>query len=183
MNQSDTERAVQEHYAAIHGVVGDGGLRAVMHIGDECTGIAVGQGADVQATLTLAMGSGRTARDFFRHTPPSPLELEHAIATVEDEVTRARTLVQRQPRLYTCDAGIRTIAALSGVTESDQMELSLEAMERSFDRLTSVSLGKPAAQMGLPADNGFAATLLVLREFMHHLGFVSITCMGTAARL
>jgi exopolyphosphatase/pppGpp-phosphohydrolase len=182
MNQSDTERAVREHYAAIHRVVGDGGQRAVLHIGDAFTGIAVGQGAEVQATLILAIGSQRTAREFFRHTPPSPLELENAIATVEDEVTCARTLVERQPRLYTRDASILAIAALSGVTESDRMELSLEAMERSFDRLTSVSLGKPAAQMGLPADNGFAATLLVLREFMHHLGFVSITCMGTAAR-
>jgi exopolyphosphatase/pppGpp-phosphohydrolase len=181
MDQSDTERAVRADYAAIHGLVADAGLLAVLHIGDDHTGLAVGQGADVRATLTLAMGSQRTAREFFRHTPPSPLELENAIATVEDEVTRARTLAQPHPRLYTSDASIRAIAALSGVTLGDRMELSLEAMERSFDRLTSISLGKPAAQMSLPADNGFAATLLILREFMHHLQFASITCMATAA--
>lgn len=182
MELSDAERAIRDHYAAIHSVVADAGLLAVLHIGEDHTGLAVGLGTEVQATLILAIGSQRTAREFFRRTPPSPLELENAIATVEDEVTRARTLMQPQPRLYTRDAGIRAIAVLSGVAESDWMELSLEAMERSFDRLTSISLGKPAAQMGLPADNGFAATLLILREFMHHLGFLSITCSGTAAR-
>ena len=182
MELSDAERAVREHYATIHRMAADEGLLAVLHIGEEHTGLAVGQGAEMQATLNLDIGSRGTARAFFRHTPPSPLELENAIATVEDEVTRARTLVERHPRLYTRDTSILAIAALSGVTESNRMELYLEAMERSFDRLTSVSLGKPAAQMGLPADNGFAATLLILREFMHHLGFLSITCMGTAAR-
>lgn len=183
MELSDAERAIRDHYAAIHSVVADAGLLAVLHIDDEHAGLAVGLGAEVQATLILAIGSQRTAREFFRHTPPSPLELENAIATVEDEVTRARELVNPQPRLYSCDAGIHAIAVLSGVAESDWMELSLDAMERSFDRLTSVSLGKPAAQMGLPADNGFAATLLILREFMHHLQFASITVEGNAAHL
>lgn len=181
MDQSGTEREVRAHYAAIHGVVADAGLLAILHIGNNQTGLAVGRGADVLATLTLAMGSQRTAREFFRHTPPSPLELEYAIATVEDEVTRARTLAQPQPRLYTCDAGIRAIAVLSGVAPGDSMELTLEAMERCFDRLTSIALGKPAAHMGLPADNGFAATLLILREFMHHLQFASITVVPSAS--
>lgn len=32
-----------------------------------------------------------------------------------------------------------------------------------------------AAPAGLPTDARFAATLLILREFMHHLQFKSIT--------
>jgi hypothetical protein len=35
--------------------------------------------------------------------------------------------------------------------------------------------GSTAARQGLPGDAGFAATLLILREFMHHLQFASIT--------
>jgi len=48
-------------------------------------------------------------------------------------------------------------------------------MEKTFDRLASVSLGRPAAHEGLPDSTAFAATLLILREFMHHLKFASLT--------
>lgn len=36
-------------------------------------------------------------------------------------------------------------------------------------------MGPPAGMAGIPTDAGFAATLLILREFMHHLDFTSIT--------
>lgn len=45
----------------------------------------------------------------------------------------------------------------------------------TFQRLSAVSLGRPISLEGLPASADFAATLLILREFMHHLGFASIT--------
>jgi len=48
-------------------------------------------------------------------------------------------------------------------------------LERTFNRLTAVSLGRPASREGIPAGVAFAATLLILRKFMHHLQFSSIT--------
>lgn len=165
---------IRARYAAIRSALADASSIAVLQIGEETTGLAVGTGTDVYATLTMAIGLHRTAREFFKHAPPSPLELENAIVTVEDEVTRARTLVQAGPRLYTMDTAIRAIAVLSGVAQGTQMELSIEAMERTFDRLTSIALGRPASHEGLPQDRSFAATLLILREFMHHLQFASI---------
>jgi len=178
MNLSAPDVDIRARYAAIRRAVDGAGSIAVLHIGDEHTGLAVGEGVGVQAMLTMAIGSHRTAREFFKHAPPSPLELENAIATVEDEVTRARTLVQAGPRLYTMDAAIRAIAVMSGVAEGAPMELSIEAMERTFDRLTSIALGRPAPHEGLPQDRPFAATLLILREFMHHLQFASIGVVG-----
>ncbi len=161
-------------YRAIRRVVTGSGSLAVLHIGDEQTGLAVGDSRDAHATLTMAIGAQRTAREFFKRPVPTPLELENAIATVEDEVMRARTLVQARPALYTSDPAIRAIAVLSGVTEGAAMELSIAALERSFDRLTSVALGRPASHEGLPEDKAFAATLLILRELMHHLQFAAI---------
>ena len=38
------------------------------------------------AAITLALGTHKTARAFFRRDIPTPLELENAIASVEDEV-------------------------------------------------------------------------------------------------
>lgn len=172
-------------YSAAFALVADTGCDSdsatlvLLHIGAEQTGVVVGHGSAPDAMLTLAIGADKTARDHFKHTPPSPLELENAIATVEDEVTRARHMVPAGARLCTTDATIREIARLSGVTEGTTMRLSLDAMERTFDRLTQVSLGRPAAFEGLPANNPFAATLLILREFMHHLQFADITVFGT----
>lgn len=157
------------------------GPTAVLHIGPEETTVVVRSATESGTTLTLAIGSGRTAREHFRHTPPSPLELENAIATVEDEVTRARTMVNAAVPLYTSDPDLRAIAKLAGVPEGDRMQLSVEAIERTFDRLASVVLGQPASRMGLPRDNSFAATLLILREFMHHLQCTSITCVEVGA--
>lgn len=131
-------------------------------------------GANQHTSITLAIGAQKTARAFFKYAIPSPLELETAIATVEDEVTRARPLIPIRSRLYTTGSLARQIAVLSGVTQSAVMLLSVEAVERCFDRLTSVSLGRPAAHEGIPQDAEFVATLLILREFMHHLQFEAV---------
>jgi hypothetical protein len=40
--------------------------------------------------------------------------------------------------------------------------------------LASLVLGRPASSAGIPTNPAFAATLLILREFMHHLQFDSI---------
>jgi hypothetical protein len=77
-------------------------------------------------------------------------------------------------KLFTVDAVIRDIARLAGGADSAEYTLSLGAMERTFDRLAAVPLGTPASQQGIPGSAAFAATLLILREFMHHLRFSSI---------
>jgi hypothetical protein len=175
MNATRFETEISSRYAAIRDRVAAPELITVLHIGAEQSGIAVGIGPDPQSNLVLAIGSDRTAREHFKHSPPSPLELEYAIAAVEDEVARARSLVPRASNLYTNDPVVGEIAVLSGVRHGAHMTLSQEAMERTFDRLTSVALGKPASHEGLPSSNTFAATLLILREFMHHMQFSSIT--------
>ena len=169
---------LSKRYGAVRWCVPDATTLVLLHIGATQTGVAVGSDANPGTLLTLTIGSEKTARDHFKHTPPSALELENAIATVEDEVTRARHLVSAGARLCTTDAAIREIARLSGVTEGPTMRLSLDAMERTFDRLTQVSLGRPASFEGLPASPSFAATLLILREFMHHLQFADIIVFG-----
>jgi len=174
MEPSASDFDPSARYAAIRSAATGTGSVAILHIGEEQTILAVGDRLDPLATLTMAIGAQRTARAFFKRGVPSPLELENAIATVEDEVMRASTLVQARPTLCTTDPAIRAIAVLSGVTEGAAMELSIEALERTFDRLTSVALGRPASHEGLPEDKPFAATLLILRELMHHLQFAAI---------
>jgi len=150
----------------------------VLHIGAESTTVISGSAAEPATTLALALGAQKTAREFFRRSPPTPLEMENAIVTVEDEVVRALSIVKKGSSLFCADAAVREIAVLAGVPESARMILSLDAMERTFGRLAAVAEGRPAVREGLPDNTEFAATLLILREFMHHLRFFSITVLA-----
>lgn len=171
---SDTElqTLLTTAYHAARAVAGAGANLVLLHIGAEQTGLAVGIAEQPLAFHALPLGSERTARDHFRTTPPTPLAMENAIATVEDFVMPLRPALPRDAVLFTQDAALREIATLSGV--SGKAALSLEAMERCFDNLAAVVSGTPAARMGLPETGAFAATLLILREFMHHMQFAQL---------
>jgi exopolyphosphatase/pppGpp-phosphohydrolase len=171
----DIESEIRRRYAALRVGPPDGKPITLLHIGTEQTTVASGSGAEPEAILMLAIGARKTAVEYFKHQPPTPGELENAILTVEDEVIRARTLGKDGSTLFSTDAAIREIALLAGVPDRPELILGLEAMERIFERLAAITLGRPAAHEGLPSGATFAATLLILREFMHHLKFSSIT--------
>jgi exopolyphosphatase/pppGpp-phosphohydrolase len=171
----DIESEIRRRYAALRAGLPDGKPITLLHIGAEQTVVASGSGAEPEAILTLAIGARKTAADYFKHNPPTPGELENTILAVEDEVVRAQTMNANGSRLFTMDVTIREIALLAGVPDRPELILSLEAMERTFERLAAVTLGRPASHEGIPNSAAFAATLLILREFMHHLKFSAIS--------
>lgn len=169
-----TDAEVQRRYTLIRAGVADVAPITVLHIGEEQTIVATENGIEPPVVMVLAIGSRKTAHSYFKQEPPTPGEMENAIMAVEDEVIRARPLVAGS-RLFTTDPSIREIALIGGDTDEPELDLTLDAVERTFDRLASVVLGKPAAPEGIPVSATFAVTLLILREFMHHLQFSSIT--------
>ncbi len=148
---------------------------AVLHIGAEQTVVMHGGEMTPQAVLTLPIGARQTAATYFRSPQARPLDIERAIAAVEDEVMKLRALIPDDTKLCTTDAAIAEIAVLAGSQKAPLMHLSLDAMERVFDRWTAVAMGRPVTQDDVPTSPPFAATLLILREFMHHLQFGEIT--------
>jgi hypothetical protein len=146
-----------------------------LHIGVDHTTVRKSLAGVPAGFMVLAIGSGTTVAEFFKHAPPTPLEMENAIQTVEDEVTRARGLATPDCTLLTHDACIRELALRSGGLAGHSMHLSIDAVERQFDLLAALTQGRPSASAGIPTDSGFAASLLILREFMHHLQFSAIT--------
>lgn len=175
-------------YRQAHGLAAPGQCVTALHMGAEHTLLATGiDPTTPSVVLTLALGSQKTARDFFRSTLPTPLELETAIAWVEDEVyaahTRHRQWVPEGVVVIPCstDPALHEIATLAGVAEAPTRVLPLEAMERLFNRLAAVAQGRPPAHEGLPASPTLAATLLVLRELMHHMPFAAITLTPVAS--
>jgi len=78
--------------------------------------------------------------------------------------------------LYTTDTSILKIAQQTVSSHhSVGVVLARTEMEQVFGRLAAIISGRPVNQDVLPTTNTFAATLLILREVMHHLGFVNIT--------
>lgn len=116
----------------------------------------------------LPIGSRQLGRGPLRHTPPSPLELEQAIAEVEDHI---------MPLAHQVPAGVPlllllapALAPLAAVSQSPA-PLHREQIERYFQQLAAQAEGDPRATSLFAPTPEFAATLLIVREWMHHLGF------------
>ena len=152
---------------------------AVLHIGDEFSFIVQGtEPTKPENTWALEIGSVKTVREFFNQFPPTPGEIENAIQIVEDEVMPLHKLLTPDSALYTTDTRIKEIAQYAVFEKNqDEMILNRVSMERVFSRLAAIITGLPSSQDVLPASNEFASTLLILREVMHHLGFMEIVIL------
>lgn len=149
------------------------GASAWLHIGDEATRLNVD--GDCPFEVRLPLGAELTARSFFRHARPTPLELEHAIEAVEDAVMPLRAQLPAGAVLASRDAALWALARHAGVDGAAAVFLSLDAVERLFDRLAARAAGRPASQDALPVDGASAARLLILREALHHWGLDGVT--------
>lgn len=139
-------------------------------IGERQTHIVVEAGG---AAWTLPIGTqALVGGGPFRQHPPTPLEMEHAIETVEDAVMPLLRQLPRDTTLVTDDATAAQLLALADVKGA---VLTVDDVERVFNALAAVSQGRPMASSGLPDDAGFAAYVLILREAMHHWRIVSLT--------
>lgn len=159
-----------------------GNPAVLLRVGDDATQVWAGQGPQPTVLLTLAIGARRTGTGEFRHDPPTPGEMELAIMTVEDAVMPIARQVPPGATLYTADAGIRQIAHIAGQADAPQMRLPLDDVERVYNLLAAVALGRPASISGVRTDPPFAATLTILREFMHHLGFAAVVILPQAVQ-
>lgn len=168
----------QRSFAAARALAGLGVALVGLHIGADHCSVAIGTGAQPDEVKWLALGTERTAREHFKTTPPTPLAMENAIQLVEDVVMPLNAWLPRDALLFSADAAVLEIGRLSGMGVDSPQSLSLEAIERCFNRLVAVVQGSPATQQGLPASNSLAAALLILREFMHHLHFTRIVVLN-----
>ncbi len=170
----DMHDTIHQSYASIRRNESPATPIMLLHIGEDRTGVASGTGIEPDQVLMLEIGASRTALGSFKHNPPSPLEIENAIMVVEDEVTRARDLAVGPAPLYSTDEMVYKIAKMAGCPDEMPITLTIEQVETLFDQLAARSEGRPSSQVDLPDDPKLAATLLILREFMHHLHFENI---------
>jgi len=179
------DATLQQAYAWARRQLGSQDELAVLHLGAQHSGFALGRGPQPASMLGFDLGLERLAQRYFKTTPPSPLAMEHTIMVVEDVVMPLRAQLPRAARLVSGDPLLLQVAQLSlEATSADPhapLVLSLQAMEHTFNRLVDVVEGRPATQEGLPVDASFVAALLVLRECMHHLHFDAVTLLQAPA--
>ncbi len=123
----------------------------------------------------LGIGSEALGNGPFRHEPPTPLEIEHAIEHVEDAVMPLlHELPAHLPWVSSDAASWQLHNLLPRGAANGPALLSIDAVEDFFNQLAAVSLGRPTASSGLPLQASFLAHVLILREAMHHLRFTSL---------
>ena len=120
----------------------------------------------------VAIGPDTIVRDCFQGAAPSALELENAIARIEDAL--APLPKGTGGTLATMDGGVRDIARVAGITAAPDFVLDLAAVERVFNRVASVADGSTHREQDIPDSPTFTARVLILRELMHHLGYVAV---------
>ena len=145
-------------------------------IGDLQTRVSVEGGPSPAIDVQLGIGLAQLGRGPFRHQPPSELELENAIAFVEDAVMPLAKVLPPATKLVSSDAiAARLLTVAQGASGQGTGVLTLQQVEHVFGELAAVSLGRPSSSSGMPTDGSFVSYVLVLREFMHHLAFGEIS--------
>lgn len=136
--------------------------RLSLILGEQTSRLEISQQDGTSETFPLAFGLDAMTPGPFRRDPPSALELEQAIMVVEDVLM---PLAARIPPH-------ETVVLHSPYPLADQLggeHLSRESVEQLFGQFAAMVEGDPLAAANLPKARHFAATLLILREWMHHL--------------
>lgn len=136
-----------------------------LHIGDEVLTV---RNSREEVGQQLPLGAARIAREFFRHDPPTGLEIEQAIDVIENELMRLPPAYDAGRPLHSASQVLQPWATVSGST------ISVETVEHWFESLSLAAQGRTSAMDKLPSGRKAAASLLLLRELMHHRGHPSI---------
>jgi hypothetical protein len=147
-----------------------------LHLRDERIMLEV-LGGHKRGAQAIDAGSARKVLERIRHEPATADELESAISDIEDDLMPAIGQLPTHRRLVTSEPGVLRIAKLLGSPDPSAARLELAEIEQLFNRLADVAYGMPAAALGILTDRSFAATLLIVREVLHHGGFASVEVM------
>ena len=139
----------------------------LLSLGNTRSQVALTAADGTSQTFALTLGLDALTPGPFRRDPPTPLELEQAIMVVEDVLMPLAAHVPPHPLVE-----LHSPVPLAEVLGSRVQ--SRESIERLFGQLVAMVEGDPLASAQLPRDRRFAAALLILREWMHHLDAGSV---------
>lgn len=128
--------------------------------------------------------SANTAGNFqsiltnLKHEPAEAIEIEAAIADIEDQLIPVIKDLPARRCLVTSEQIFWEIAKVAGLESEDRIKLKIDTVEAIFNRLVDVAYGTPASRLDVPENREFTAAVLFLRELMHHAGYKIIYIKG-----
>jgi hypothetical protein len=125
-------------------------------------------------SVRIAFSHADMEKRFFPQGQLRPLHLERAIEQVEDSIQAAHPDWPKGTKLFTQETDLQTLASVAGVSEGSQRVLHVDAVEQTFSRLVMQAMGQAPHQEALPDSARFFASVVFVRELMHHLHFPQI---------
>ena len=117
-----------------------------------------------------AMLGFQTVANWFNQNPPSSLDIEYAIQSIEDGLAPLRMVLPLQAEFYSDDVMLNALFERMGIRDAP---LSREQLEADFD-LIMQNLNRPMAMTNMDLQKTAIAYELVLREAMHHLNIAAL---------
>lgn len=110
---------------------------------------------------------------FFTRIPLDALALERAIEWIEDRIQEARLTLPEGSQLSTSDPDIQVLKQLANIEESGAA-LHVDAVEQMFSRLVLQAFGQSPTTQNVSDSTRVFATVVLMREILHHLRFERI---------
>lgn len=145
--------------------------QTTLQLGTDSSTVLCTEDGRVVLQQDLPLGTASLARQWMRHTPPTPLDIEYAIEQTEDVVMPLASKLVRTNLLQLRGSGAALILQGVGARSDETLRWSLEEVEDLFNRIAMVSQGRPMGHEALPTAPEFYAAMMILRECLHHLRF------------
>ncbi len=149
-------------------------VQTTLQLGTETSTVLCTQDGHVVLQQELQLGTASLARQWMRHTPPTPLDIEHAIEQTEDVLMPLAARLVRSEQLQLSSSGAALILQGMGAAPDAVLIWSLEEVEDQFNRIAMVSQGRPIGHEALPTAPEFYAAMVIVRECLHHLRFTEL---------
>ena len=153
-------------------------LQITLQLGADTSTILCTDSGRIVLQQDLPLGPASLARQWMRHTPPTPLDIEHAIEQTEDVVMPLAAKLARAEQLQLSGAGAGVILQGVGAKPDVALHWNLDDVEDLFNRIAMVSQGRPSGQEALPTAPEFYAAMVIVRECLHHLRFGGVVVRG-----
>lgn len=148
--------------------VPEGGPVTIFQLKDRQYILDVTDAIEADQSTVIKAGDISVIFDNLQHEPAEAIELEAAIADIEDQLMSIINDLPKHRYLVTSEQTIWDIAKVAGLNTDNEIQLDINTVEEIFNRLVDVAYGTPASRLDLPVNREFAATVLFLRELMHH---------------
>lgn len=148
--------------------------QTTLHLGADISSVQCTEDGHIVFQQELPLGTASLARQWMRHTPPTPLDIENAIEVTEDVVMPLAAKLVRTEQLRLRGPGAALMLQVVGAAPDAELRWSLEEVEDLFNRIAMVSEGRPSVQEALPTAPEFYAAMVILRECLHHLRFSGV---------